>query len=87
MRAGRLVPLLQEFEPPPLPIYAVYPSRRPLGEGAPFVDFLVERFAAGLERGMRRSRVLAALALAARLSQAPDWLLVSEWTRAGGRTA
>ena len=28
VRAGRLVPLLQDFTPPPVPIYAVYPSRK-----------------------------------------------------------
>jgi DNA-binding transcriptional LysR family regulator len=30
VRAGRLVPLLQDFEPLPMPIYAVYPSRKHL---------------------------------------------------------
>ena len=47
VRAGRLVPLLQEFTPPPVPIYAVYPSRKHLSAKVRrFVDFLVERFAA-----------------------------------------
>ncbi len=47
VRAGRLVPLLQEFVPPPLPIYAVYPSRKHLSAKVRlFVDFLVARFAA-----------------------------------------
>ena len=46
VRAGRLVPLLQDFAPPPLPIYAVYPSRKHLSAKVRlFVDFLVERFA------------------------------------------
>ncbi len=46
VRAGRLVPLLQEFQAPPLPIYAVYPSRKHLSAKVRlFVDFLVERFA------------------------------------------
>lgn len=46
VRAGRLVPLLQEFEPPPVPIYALYPSRRHLSAKVRrFVDFLAERFA------------------------------------------
>jgi DNA-binding transcriptional LysR family regulator len=46
VRAGRLVPLLQEFSAPPLPIYAVYPSRKHLSAKVRlFVDFLVERFA------------------------------------------
>jgi DNA-binding transcriptional LysR family regulator len=46
VRAGRLVPLLQEFVPPPIPIYAVYPSRKHLSAKVRlFVDFLVQRFA------------------------------------------
>ncbi|HUQ74673.1 MAG TPA: LysR family transcriptional regulator [Burkholderiales bacterium] len=46
VRAGRLVPLLQEFVPPPIPIYAVYPSRKHLSAKVRrFVEFLIERFA------------------------------------------
>jgi DNA-binding transcriptional LysR family regulator len=46
VRAGRLVPLLQEFAAPPMPIYAVYPSRKHLSAKVRvFVEFLVERFA------------------------------------------
>jgi DNA-binding transcriptional LysR family regulator len=46
VRAGRLVPLLQEFTPPPVPIYAVYPSRKHLSAKVRrFVDFLIARFA------------------------------------------
>jgi len=46
VRAGRLVPLLQDFAPAPLPIYAVYPSRKHLSAKVRlFVDFLVESFA------------------------------------------
>ena len=46
VRAGHLVPLLQDFAPAPLPIYAVYPSRKHLSAKVRlFVDFLVERFA------------------------------------------
>ena len=45
VRAGRLVPLLQEFVPPPVPIYAVYPSRKHLSAKVrQFVEFLLERF-------------------------------------------
>lgn len=45
VRAGRLVPLLQEFVAPPMPIYAVYPSRKHLSAKVRlFVDFVVERF-------------------------------------------
>ncbi len=45
VRAGRLVPLLQDFEPQATPIYAVYPSRKHLpAKVRLFVDFLVERF-------------------------------------------
>jgi DNA-binding transcriptional LysR family regulator len=46
LRAGRLVPLLQDFVAPPLPIYAAYPSRKHLSAKVRrFVEFLVERFA------------------------------------------
>jgi DNA-binding transcriptional LysR family regulator len=46
VRAGRLVPLLQEFVPAPVPIYALYPSRKHLSAKVRgFVEFLVERFA------------------------------------------
>jgi DNA-binding transcriptional LysR family regulator len=48
VRAGRLVPLLQEYTPPPVPIYAVYPSRKHLSAKVrTFVEFLVARFAQG----------------------------------------
>ena len=46
VRAGRLVPLLQDYEPAPVPIYAVYPSRKHLSAKVRrFVDFLIARFA------------------------------------------
>jgi len=46
VRAGRLVPLLQEYVPAPVPIYAVYPSRKHLSAKVRlFVEFLVARFA------------------------------------------
>ena len=46
VRAGRLVPLLQDYVPPPLPIYALYPSRKHLSAKVRrFVDFLVARYA------------------------------------------
>ncbi len=46
VRAGRLVPLLQEFVPAPVPIYAVYPSRKHLSAKVRrFVEFLIARFA------------------------------------------
>jgi DNA-binding transcriptional LysR family regulator len=46
VRAGRLVPLLQDYVPAPVPIYAVYPSRKHLSAKVRlFVDFLVGRFA------------------------------------------
>jgi len=45
VRAGRLVPLLQDFVPPPVPIYALYPSRKHLSAKVRrFVEFLIERF-------------------------------------------
>ena len=44
--AGGLLPLLQEFVSAPMPIYAVYPSRKHLSAKVRlFVDFLLERFA------------------------------------------
>ncbi|TAK85157.1 MAG: LysR family transcriptional regulator [Betaproteobacteria bacterium] len=46
VRAGRLVRLLPEFVAPPMPIYAVYPSRKHLSAKVRvFVDFLAERYA------------------------------------------
>ena len=46
VRAGRLVPLLQDFVPPAVPIYALYPSRKHLSAKVRgFVEFLIERFA------------------------------------------
>ncbi|HEY5898687.1 MAG TPA: LysR family transcriptional regulator [Burkholderiales bacterium] len=45
VRAGRLVPLLQDYEPRRSPIYALYPSRKHLSAKVRrFVEFLVERF-------------------------------------------
>lgn len=45
VRAGRLVPLLQDFEPLPMPIYVVYPSRKHLSAKVRlFVEFLVRSF-------------------------------------------
>ena len=46
LKSGKLVPVLESFEAPASPIYAVYPSRRFLpAKVRAFVDFLVERFA------------------------------------------
>lgn len=46
VRAGRLVPLLQDYVPAASPIYAVYPSRKHLSAKVRlFVDFLVAHFA------------------------------------------
>lgn len=45
LKRGNLVPVLESFEAPAMPIYAVYPSRRFLpAKVRVFVDFLVERF-------------------------------------------
>lgn len=45
IRAGRLVPILQEFAAPRSPIYAVYTSRKHLSARVRlFVDFLMQRF-------------------------------------------
>lgn len=49
-RAGRLVPLLREFEPKPLSIYAIYPPGRHLAiKVRVFVDFLVAHYRSGPE--------------------------------------
>ena len=46
VRAGRLVPILRAFAPPPTAIHVVYPSRRHLSAKVrAFTDFLVQRFA------------------------------------------
>ena len=51
LRERRLVPLLEAFMPPPVPIYAVYPSRKHLSAKVRvFVDFLVQRFAGEQDR-------------------------------------
>lgn len=45
VRRGLLVPVLRSFEPPPLPVQAVYPPGRHLAQKVRvLVDFLVERF-------------------------------------------
>jgi DNA-binding transcriptional LysR family regulator len=50
IRAGRLVPLLQDYAVPPMPIFAVYPTRRHLSAKVRvFVDFLVARLAGSLD--------------------------------------
>jgi DNA-binding transcriptional LysR family regulator len=50
IRAGRLVPILQEYVAPTLPIFAVYASRRHLSAKVRgFVEFLLERFAGGAD--------------------------------------
>jgi DNA-binding transcriptional LysR family regulator len=46
VRAGRLVPLLQDYTTPSIGINAAYPSRRHLSAKVrTFIDFLVQRFA------------------------------------------
>ena len=46
LRAERLVVLLPQYSAPPLPIYAVYPTRRHLSAKVRlFVDHLIEQFA------------------------------------------
>ena len=50
LREGRLVPLLAQFLPPPMPVYALYPSRKHLtAKVRLFVEFLVERLAQARE--------------------------------------
>ena len=59
VRAGRLVPLLQEFEPPPMPIYAVYPSRKHLSAKVR----LLRRVPASSASPTRRTGALREMAL------------------------
>ncbi|HYD81981.1 MAG TPA: LysR family transcriptional regulator [Paucimonas sp.] len=43
--AGRLVPLLQDYLPPPRPVHLVYPrDRQPTPKLTTFIDFMLERF-------------------------------------------
>ncbi|RVT99577.1 LysR family transcriptional regulator [Rhodovarius crocodyli] len=45
VRAGRLVPILPEWAPPPVPLHAVYPANRHIAAKVKrFVDFLARRF-------------------------------------------
>lgn len=45
VRAGKLIPILREFQPAPSSIYVVYPSRRHLSAKVrAFTDFLAARF-------------------------------------------
>lgn len=53
VRAGRLVPLLQDFEPAPVPIFAAYPSRKHLSAKVRlFVEFLAGSFADSKDWGL-----------------------------------
>ena len=46
LRAGRVLPLLKDFEPDPVSIHAVYPHTRHLASKVRvFVDFMAQRFA------------------------------------------
>ena len=50
VRAGRLVRVLPDYQPPRSPISAVYPSRRHLSAKVrTFVDFLAARYAGATE--------------------------------------
>jgi len=50
LKNGALVPVLESFEAPALPIYAVYPSRKHLSAKVRlFVEFLLERFSQSQE--------------------------------------
>jgi DNA-binding transcriptional LysR family regulator len=52
IRAGRLEVLLQEFEPPPLPVHLIAPKDRlSLSKTRAFVDFAVPRLRAAFTRG------------------------------------
>lgn len=63
IRAGRLVPLLEEYEPPVLPVHLIVPSGRlTVAKVRAFVDFAVPRLRAtfaergGVDRGRKRAR-------------------------------
>lgn len=57
--AGRLVPLLQEYLPPPRPIHLVYPrDRQPTLKLTTFIDFMLERFANGKSLRIQRQQTL-----------------------------
>ena len=50
VRAGRLVRVLPDYQPPRSPISAVYPSRRHLSAKVrSFVDYLAARYAGATE--------------------------------------
>lgn len=45
--AGRLVSLLEDHLPPPLPTHLIYPcDRQPTPKLTAFIDFMLERFGA-----------------------------------------
>ncbi len=49
--AGRLVPVLRKFVPPPRPMNLLYPrDRRPTSKMTTFIDFVLRRFGAGSRR-------------------------------------
>jgi DNA-binding transcriptional LysR family regulator len=53
VRAGQLVPLLRDFEPPPLPVHLVYVGGGPLPlKVRVFLDFAAPRLKAALEAGL-----------------------------------
>ncbi|MGH8121037.1 MAG: LysR substrate-binding domain-containing protein [Gammaproteobacteria bacterium] len=49
IKSGKLIPVLQEYEPEKLPVYAVYIHRRQLSVRT-FVDFMVDYFSPTLYR-------------------------------------
>jgi DNA-binding transcriptional LysR family regulator len=50
--AGRLVPILESYLPPPRPVHLVYPrDRQPTPKLSTFVEFVVARFGVGTEAG------------------------------------
>jgi DNA-binding transcriptional LysR family regulator len=52
--AGRLVSLLEEYLPPPRPMYLLYPlDRQPLPKLRTFIDFVTKRFAPKKEAAAR----------------------------------
>jgi DNA-binding transcriptional LysR family regulator len=55
--AGRLVPLLKEYLPPPRPVHLIYPrDRQPTPKLTTFIDFITKRFAPEKETASRSLR-------------------------------
>ena len=61
LRTGRLVPVLKDFAPPPLPVHLIYAQRRIIAPKVrAFIDFAAPKLRAALaDLGSKRRRVAA----------------------------